>query len=349
MPELRTHLRERRLRAGWTQQVLAERAGVTRQTVAGIEAGRYGPGVAVGLRLAHALGCRVEDLFTLAAPPVETVTDSGPRPQRIALGRIAGRSVARPLSGLGALRWAAVAAHGLALGPEGTSVHTFAGAPPAVFLGGCDPALGLLGAHAARAPGRPEVLWWHAGNGEALAQLRDGRLHGAAVHGTADAPAPATGLSGWRLGRWRLGLLVHPDNPLGIQAIGDLARPGLRLAGREPGSGARALLDRLLAAAGTEVAAIAGYDHPLDGHAAVADAVAAGLADAGVAAEIAAWERGLRFIPLAEEVCDLWVPDGLGGDPGVAALLQALTSGAFRADLAAFGPYDTTETGKALA
>lgn len=349
MPEWRTHLRERRLQAGWTQQALAERAGVTRQTIAGIEAGRYGPGVVVGLRLARALGCRVEDLFALAVPPVEAVTARAPRPQRVALGRIAGRSVARPLSGLGALRWSAAAAHGLAPGPEATTVHAFAGIPPAVFLGGCDPALGLLGAHAARTAARTEVLWWHAGNGEALAQLQDGRLHAAAVHGTAGGPSPASGLSGWRLGRWRLGLLLRPDNPLGVQAVGDLSRPGLRLANREPGSGARALLDRLLAAAGADGAAIAGYDHPLDGHAAVADAVAAGLADAGMAAEIAAWERGLHFLPLSEEVCDLWVPAALGGDPGVTAVLQALTSDAFRADLAAFGPYDTRETGNALA
>jgi putative transcriptional regulator len=46
-----------------TQQELAERAGVTRQTVIALEAGKYVPSLLLAFRLASAFGVRVEDVF----------------------------------------------------------------------------------------------------------------------------------------------------------------------------------------------------------------------------------------------------------------------------------------------
>jgi len=48
-----------------TQQELADRAGVTRQSIISIERGRYRPSVELALRLARVLGIAVEDLFQL--------------------------------------------------------------------------------------------------------------------------------------------------------------------------------------------------------------------------------------------------------------------------------------------
>jgi putative transcriptional regulator len=63
---LHNRLREtRKARGGLTQQELARAAGVTRQSIISIEQGKYRPGVELALRLAHVLGCRVEDLFEL--------------------------------------------------------------------------------------------------------------------------------------------------------------------------------------------------------------------------------------------------------------------------------------------
>jgi putative transcriptional regulator len=64
--QVRSHLRRHRLLAdGMSQQELADRVGVTRQTVHSVETGKYKPTVELALRLARCLGVRVEDLFEL--------------------------------------------------------------------------------------------------------------------------------------------------------------------------------------------------------------------------------------------------------------------------------------------
>lgn len=58
---VKTRRREREL----TQTQLAERVGVTRQTIAFIEKGEFAPSVALALRLAKALEYTVTELFWL--------------------------------------------------------------------------------------------------------------------------------------------------------------------------------------------------------------------------------------------------------------------------------------------
>lgn len=48
-----------------TQQELADRVGVTRQTVLSIERGRYNPSVGLALRIAVVFGVPVEELFEI--------------------------------------------------------------------------------------------------------------------------------------------------------------------------------------------------------------------------------------------------------------------------------------------
>jgi len=62
---LRNRLRERRTAAELTQAALAERVGVTRQTIIAIERGGYVPSVALALLLATELSIAVERLFWL--------------------------------------------------------------------------------------------------------------------------------------------------------------------------------------------------------------------------------------------------------------------------------------------
>jgi putative transcriptional regulator len=62
---IQTKLASERSRAGYTQEELAERVGVTRQTIIAIEKGNYAPSVALALKLAKVFHIRVEDLFSI--------------------------------------------------------------------------------------------------------------------------------------------------------------------------------------------------------------------------------------------------------------------------------------------
>lgn len=59
------HNRLRVLRAerDWTQAELAERAGVSRQTINVIEAGKYDPSLPLAFKLAEIFGARIEEVF----------------------------------------------------------------------------------------------------------------------------------------------------------------------------------------------------------------------------------------------------------------------------------------------
>jgi len=46
-----------------TQEELARRVGVTRQTIIALEAGKYTPSLALAFRIARAFNRRVEDVF----------------------------------------------------------------------------------------------------------------------------------------------------------------------------------------------------------------------------------------------------------------------------------------------
>lgn len=53
------------IRGELSQAELAERVGVSRQTIVAIERGNYNPSVSLALRLGRALAATVEELFVL--------------------------------------------------------------------------------------------------------------------------------------------------------------------------------------------------------------------------------------------------------------------------------------------
>jgi putative transcriptional regulator len=63
--EVTNHVRRYRRLNEVTQEALADRVGVTRQTILSIEKGRYNPSVGLALRIAAALGVAVETLFEI--------------------------------------------------------------------------------------------------------------------------------------------------------------------------------------------------------------------------------------------------------------------------------------------
>src|ERR1700676_2840954 len=67
MATVKNHLQTIREQRGIAAAALARQVGISRPTIYAIEAGNYMPNTAVALRLARALECRVEDLFSLDA------------------------------------------------------------------------------------------------------------------------------------------------------------------------------------------------------------------------------------------------------------------------------------------
>jgi putative transcriptional regulator len=63
---MKIHLKRFRFdNGGMTQQELAVRVGVTRQTIISIERGKYKPSIELALRLARVFGVPVERVFEL--------------------------------------------------------------------------------------------------------------------------------------------------------------------------------------------------------------------------------------------------------------------------------------------
>ncbi|MBW8000751.1 MAG: helix-turn-helix transcriptional regulator [Planctomycetes bacterium] len=59
-----------------TQQKLADKAGVTRQTIIAIEAGKYSPSLTLAFKIADAFGVPIEDVFQYQQQDLKTNNES---------------------------------------------------------------------------------------------------------------------------------------------------------------------------------------------------------------------------------------------------------------------------------
>src|SRR5262245_11529720 len=234
-----------------------------------IEAGHYVPSTLVAMRLAKALGCRVEDLFHLteASRQMEAEWLGGPSTAdvnrtRIQLARVGSRLLARPLMGTGAF----TAADGLTISTprEGqtntvskpwVTVNLWVDAElpeRTVVVLGCDPALALLAAHVTRRYPAYRLIWVESSSLAALRLLACGEAHAAGTHlwdpdtGESNIPYVRRELAGRQLvivtlSEWQQGLIVARGNPKGISSPAELARPDITMVNREPGAGSRTL------------------------------------------------------------------------------------------------------------
>ncbi len=60
---LHTRIRELRARDRLSQEELAQKVGVRRETIGNLENGRYNPSLKLAMDIAKVFGCTVEDLF----------------------------------------------------------------------------------------------------------------------------------------------------------------------------------------------------------------------------------------------------------------------------------------------
>ena len=64
--KLINHIKQHRARLDLTQQDLADRVGVRRQTILAVEKGKYVPSALLAFRIAAALGMGIEELFAVS-------------------------------------------------------------------------------------------------------------------------------------------------------------------------------------------------------------------------------------------------------------------------------------------
>jgi putative molybdopterin biosynthesis protein len=290
---------------------------------------------------------------------------------RVRLGRVQDRVVATPLPRGAGVLTSLVRADGLLVVPSGVEGH-HAGEEVRVELlrglGEIDRTIVAIGSHdlvldlaasALRAE-NPLITLASSNVGSlgGLVALRDGLCHLAGSH----LLDPSTGVYTLpyvdkllgpdtvviRLVHRDQGLIVAPDNPLELTEIDDLTRPGLRYVNRQRGAGTRALLDHELAKRGIDPVDIPGYTREEHTHLAVAAAVAAGRADAGLGILAAARAFDLAFVPIAQEPYDLVLRAETVADDRLAPLWALLDRADFRAEVEALGGYSCAETGRRI-
>lgn len=359
-------LRLARQSRGFSQQQLAGMAGVSRQAVSAVEAGHSDPSLRVALALAHALGVTVEELFGpgKAPPPVaaRAVAPLGPAGARVALAPMGESFVALPLAADTAAQGGFLPAGGVAgadTGAAGRAVRPVGPPRPTLVVAGCDPALPLLETPLARLDPPVGFSWWSCSSGEALRLAGAGLVHAAGAHlrgrkgeyntGPAHGQQLRQGAEVVGFAAWREGLVLHPARAGEVTGLADVAERGLRLVNREEGSEARHVLDREAARLGIEPRSLPGYRTRATGHLQVASAIAAGLADAGVASEPAAIAYGLTFLPLTAERFDLVIPAGQAASREVQALRKVLSSPWLLTQLATLPGYDSARCGDHIA
>ena len=69
-PQINNRIRRLRFDAGEiTQQDLADAVGASRQTIIALEAGKYGPSLALAFRIARFFGKNIEEVFDYEEEP----------------------------------------------------------------------------------------------------------------------------------------------------------------------------------------------------------------------------------------------------------------------------------------
>jgi putative molybdopterin biosynthesis protein len=353
-------LRSARQARGLSQYQLARMARVSRQAVSAIEAGVSDPSLRVALTLARALGMTVESLFGPAMPEpsvqVRALAPLGGEGSRVSLAPMGEALVALPLSGATVTRAGFAPAGGRVSGPD--QVIPLVPQRPTLLVAGCDPALPFLELPLSLLDPPVEFLWWPCASQEALSLAAAGLVHVAGAHLRGRSGDYNTGAAREILHAgadvigfcsWREGLVLRPEHAARVGDMAGVVSASLRLVNREPGAEARHVLDRELARLGVSGSGLAGYGTTATGHLQVAAAIAAGLADAGVASEPAALAYGLAFVPLSQERFDLVIPAGMAGTREVQGLLRVLSSSWLLGQLASLPGYDVSQCGERIA
>lgn len=326
-------LRSLREQRGLTQAALAQQAGVSRQLVGAVEAGRHLPRIDAAVALARALQTTVEALLSADAAPVG-VLDEPDEGSLVRLARVGNRQVCAPVvTDSLPVADGRVVAGGLEL---------FEPARPAMVVAGCDPAIGLT-ARLVEQRTPSGVVPVAASTASALAALAAGRVHAGVVHGrTDDLPAPPAAVQRWAIARWQVGLAAPAGMPRGWAAKALAGRTPV--VQREVGAQSQAAFVRAASAAGHDGAA---PGPQATGHLDAARRAAEGGMVA-VTIEPSSLLLGMEFHPLEQHVSELWVAAAHAAATEVVHFLDMLTDRAVRQRLEAVGGYDLADLGRRI-
>ncbi len=370
MREIETSLGTLRRKRGLSAIHLAERAGVSRQTIYAMEAGTYVPNTAVALRLARALETTVEELFTLPGSDPAPRLRSEPATllpgsagaqegQAVQLCQVEQRLMAVAPS---PVPWYFPATDAVVADKPGrkgtTRVQIFQEEDDftdRILVAGCDPGISVLSRHVQAAG--IELVLAHRNSSQALLLLKEGCIHVAGTHlrdedsGDSNLPQisrlfPRNAVAVIAFAVWEEGIVTAGCNPKGIRGIEDFSRGDVVIVNREIGSGSRALLDARLQRAGIAPGSVRGYDRLAPGHLPAAWQVQAGMVDGCVATRAVARVFGLHFIPLVTERYDLAIRKPHLELPRIQNLLDTLSRSNFRRELEGLGGYDTRVAGQ---
>ena len=73
---MKNHLEELRKKLNMTQEMLADRLEVSRQTIGSLESGRYNPSISLAFKLARFFGVTIEELFLYEGDEADDETDT---------------------------------------------------------------------------------------------------------------------------------------------------------------------------------------------------------------------------------------------------------------------------------
>src|SRR4051794_1066674 len=195
MSEIESNLAALRRKRGISAIHLAATAGISRQTIYAIETGAFVPNPTAALRLARALDCTVEELFSLGedgpAPPAKTEAarvlpgsaDLNPG-QAVQLCRVDNRLIASPPA---PVAWCFPAADAVVrerrVRPGRTAVQLFEAESEftnRILVAGCDPGISVLARHVQSAG--IELVLAHRNSSQSLELLKAGCIHIAGTH-----------------------------------------------------------------------------------------------------------------------------------------------------------------------
>ncbi len=144
------------------------------------------------------------------------------------------------------------------------------------------------------------------------------------------------------------GILIARGNPKKTSGVIDLAKSGMRIVNRLPGTGTRVLLDHELKKHDLKGERIKGYGHTVASHMEAGIEVFSGSADACFGIRAIAGMIGIDFIPLRWERYDLMILRERFFDKGVQQFISLLHEKEFHDMAKSFEGYDISLSGKTL-